>query len=92
LECQWLLEVPTPSDTSPRLWLHKVKQKGQFKREQQQSGAGGIRLKDFMHGVLRQVGQRMATDKVSERVGQKLIGRGTMVLPLVVKEERPKMK
>ena len=63
MDCQWLLEVP--SDSSPKLWLHKVKQKGQFKRGEQ----GGIRLKEFMQGVMRQVGQRMAREKVSERVG-----------------------
>ncbi len=83
MECQWLLDIPSLSDTSPKLWLHKVKQKGQFKREQQ-GGGGVLRVKDFMEGVLRQVGQRLASEKVSERVGQRLIGRGMKVpLPVV---------
>jgi hypothetical protein len=73
LECQWLLEVPDTS--SPKLWLHRVKQKGQFKRHQ-----GGTRVKELVQGVLRQVGERMAGEKVAERVGQKLInGRDRMV-------------
>jgi hypothetical protein len=88
LDCQWLLEV---DDSSPRLWLHKVKQRGQFKRGEQ--GGGNIRLKDFMQGVMRQVGQRMTREKVAGRVGQRLlVGRGVEVLQPIVKEKRPSVR
>ena len=37
-------------------------------------------MKELVQGVLRQVGERMAGEKVAERVGQKLInGRDRMV-------------